>query len=129
MASSKARREAAKARQGGYQRSDIGRASARARARLTTKHGYQVRYFRSLDRATEYAGSLPQSQQTQIIGHGTYNLSTRRYEEDEEGWASLGDLALPDYYDSYRDDIKDEGERIFKGGAKSYRVLHKERGT
>lgn len=122
-----ARSRAAAARKGTYERSAVGKASLKARERLTVRVAktdvvHNQRQFRSLDRAIDFAASLPEDQASYILGHGDYN-NVSKYKGNIGGYAALSDLAMGGYYRLSRDDIKDEESNIFKGGqARSYTV-------
>ena len=121
------RATAASASRGQYERSAVGKASAKARARQTVKVGktgavHNQRTFRSLDRAIEFAAGLPEDQASYILGHGSYN-NVSKYKGNPDGYAALSDLAMGGYYRLSEYDIKDEESTIFKGGkARSYVV-------
>lgn len=123
---SRARATAKSARTGSYKRSEVGKASRRATSRLRIQVGksgiyHNQRMFRSLDRAMDFAASLPSNQKSMIIGHGNYN-NTNQYQGKPNGFGALTGWARNDYYAVYGDDLKDEDERIFSGGAKTYYV-------
>lgn len=128
---SRARREAAKARQGTYQRSEVGRASARAREHLRARVGktdtyHHQRMFHSLDRAQEFAGDLPNSQASYIIGTGEYR-NPDDYNDKEKGGAALNSWSRGNMYKAFPEEAKEESERIFKEGtAKTYYVRWKD---
>lgn len=123
---SRARQTAKSARTGGYQRSEAGKSYQRAVKAMHVQVGksditHNQRRFRSLDKAMEFAASLPDSQKSYIVGKGEYN-NQAKYANKPEGFAALNGWARGNYYGPYGDDLRDEAERIFKDGAKSYYV-------
>src|SRR5271155_4500354 len=97
---------------------------ARRRAqRATAKAVRTGTYQRSnLDKAIEFAESLPDEQHSYILGQGDYNNSSK-YKGKQSGYAALSSWAMGNYYGYSRSNIQDEKKAIFQGGsARSYVV-------
>lgn len=123
------RRTAREIRAGMYQmgqprRTQAGRSYEQAASHFQVRVGksdyyHHQRMFRSLDKAIEFAGSLPPNQASYIVGKGDYRNSTK-YKGAKSGLAALSGMADSTAYPYMASHIRGENEGIFTNSTTYY---------